>query len=278
MTIQLRVESKSIKYSTFLKGKFGRNNMKIVIFGGSGLIGTKLLNILNGQGHKTVSASPSHGVNAVTGKGLDEALKDADVVIDVMNSPSFEDNAVLNFFETSTNNLIAAAIKAKIKHYIALSVVGTERLQAGGYFRAKFLQENLIESSDLPYTILRATQFYEFMTIIAQASTEGQTVRLTSANLQPIAAEDVSKALADLANENPKNGIVEVAGPEKIGLDKLVKDVLEVHLDDRKVITDDNAPYFGMLVIDDNSLTPGINPRIGEIRYADWLQKSVSFA
>jgi uncharacterized protein YbjT (DUF2867 family) len=248
--------------------------MKMVIFGGSGLIGSGLIKVLNERGHKTVSASPSQGVNAVTGEGLDKALVDADVVIDVMNSPSFEDNAVLNFFEASTNNLIAAASKAKIKHYIALSVVGTERLQEGGYFRAKLLQENLISSSDLPYTILRATQFYEFMMGIAQASTEGQTIRLTSANLQPIAARDVSTALADIAIEEPKNGIVEVAGPEKIGLDTLVKEVLVAQSDEREVITDDNAPYFGMLVIDDQSLTPGLSPRIGQTRYTDWLQQS----
>ncbi|WP_200883418.1 SDR family oxidoreductase [Methylotenera versatilis] len=252
--------------------------MKTVIFGGSGLIGSKLIKILNGQGHETVSASPSQGINAVTGEGLDNALIGADVVIDVMNSPSFEDIAVLSFFESSTNNLIAAATKANIKHYIALSVVGTERLQAGGYFKAKLLQENLIKASKLPYTILRATQFYEFMMGIAQASTDGETVRLSSATLQPVAAADVSKALADIAIENPKNDIVEVAGPEKIGLDKLIQKVLDTHSDKRKVITDDNAPYFGMLVIDDASLTPGLNPRIGQIRYADWLQQSVSLA
>lgn len=250
--------------------------MKMVIFGGSGLIGSKLIKILNDQGHKTVSASPSQGINAITGEGLGNALVGADVVIDVMNSPSFEDTAVLSFFELSTNNLITAATKASIKHYVALSVVGTERLQAGGYFRAKLLQENLIKSSKLPYTILRATQFYEFMMGIAQASTDGQTVHLTSANLQPVAAADVSKALADIAIETPKNDIVEVAGPEKIGLDTLVKKVLAAHSDERKVITDVNAPYFGMLVIDDSSLTPGLNPRIGQTRYADWLQQSVS--
>lgn len=250
--------------------------MKMVIFGGSGLIGSKLIKILNEQGHETISASPSQGVNAVTGEGLDDALRGAEVVIDVMNSPSFEDTAVLNFFQASTNNLIAAANKVNIKHYVALSVVGTERLQSGGYFRAKLLQENLIKSSKLPYTIVRATQFYEFMMGIAQAGTDGKSIRLTSATLQPVAAVDVSKALADIAVETPKNDIVEVAGPEKIGLDELVKKVLDAHSDDRKVITDDNAPYFGMLVIDDVSLTPGLNPRIGQIRYADWLLQSVS--
>lgn len=249
--------------------------MKMVIFGGSGLIGSKLIKILSEQGHETVSASPSQGVNAVTGEGLDNALIGADVVIDVMNSPSFEDTAVLNFFESSTNNLIAAATKANVMHYVALSVVGTERLQAGGYFRAKLLQENLIKSSKLSYTILRATQFYEFMMGIAQASTDGEIVRLSSANLQPVAAADVSKVLADIAIAPPKNDTVEVAGPEKIGLDQLVKQVLVAHLDERKVITDDSAPYFGMLVIDDASLTPGLNPRIGKTRYADWLQQSV---
>lgn len=250
--------------------------MKIVIFGGSGLIGSKLIKILNEQGHETVSASPSQGINAVTGEGLNAALKGADVVVDVMNSPSFEDAAVLSFFESSTNNLITASNKANIKHYVALSVVGTERLQAGGYFRAKLLQENLIKASKLPYTILRATQFYEFMMGIAQSSTQGESVRVSSANLQPVAAEDVSKALADIANENPKNDTIEVAGPEKIGLDQLIQKVLVAHSDKRTVITDTNAPYFGMLVIDDASLTPGLNPRIGQTRYADWLQQTTA--
>ena len=250
--------------------------MKIVIFGGSGLIGSKLIKVLNEQGHKTISASPSQGINAVTGEGLDDALVGTDVVIDVMNSPSFEDAAVLSFFESSTNNLIAAATKAKIKHYVALSVVGTERLQTGGYFIAKLLQENLIKASKLPYTILRATQFYEFMMGIAQASTQGQSVRVSSATLQPIAAADVSKALADIANENPTNTTLEVAGPEKIGLDKLIQQVLAANSDERKVITDTNAPYFGMLVIDDASLTPGLNPRIGQTHYADWLHQTAA--
>jgi len=250
--------------------------MKMVIFGGSGLIGSKLIKILNEQDHTTVSASPSQGFNAVTGEGLDSTLVGADVVIDVMNSPSFEDAAVLSFFESSTKNLIAAASKANIKHYVALSVVGTERLQAGGYFRAKLLQENLIKASKLPYTILRATQFYEFMMGIAQASTQGKSVRVSSATLQPVAAEDVSRALADIASENPKNDTVEIAGPEKIGLDQLIQQVLAAHSDERTVITDINAPYFGMLVIDDASLTPGLNPRIGQTRYADWLEQSAA--
>ena len=250
--------------------------MKIVIFGGSGLIGSKLIKVLNEQGHETVSASPSQGINAVTGEGLDAALKGADVVVDVMNSPSFEDAAVMSFFESSTNNLITAANKANIKHYVALSVVGTERLQAGGYFRAKLLQENLIKASNLPYTILRATQFYEFMMGIAQSSTQGESVRVSSAKLQPVAAEDVSKALADIANGNPKNDTIEVAGPEKIGLDKLIQQVLVAHSDKRTVITDTNAPYFGMLVIDDASLTPGLNPRIGQTHYADWLHQTAA--
>lgn len=247
--------------------------MKMVIFGGSGLIGSKLIKILNEEGQETVSASPSQGVNAITGDGLDTALVGADVLIDVMNSPSFEDNAVLSFFEKTTINLIEAARKANIKHYIALSVVGTDRLQAGGYFRAKLVQENLIKSSKLQYTIVRATQFYEFMMGIADASTEGNNIRLSSAKLQPIAAADVSRALADIAIENPKNKTVEVAGPEKIGLDKLVQQVLVAKTDKRKVISDDNALYFGMLVINDASLTPSVNSRIGQTYYANWLQQ-----
>lgn len=249
--------------------------MKVIVIGGTGLIGSKLITLLDNEGHTTVSASPSNGINAVTGEGLDHAFNGAEIVVDVTNSPSFEDNAVLDFFKTSTNNIISAARKANVKHFIALSVVGTEKLQDSGYFRAKLLQENLIRESKLPFTILRATQFYEFITSIADAATSDQTIKLTSAELQPVAAIDVAKALAKLTNETPVNKIVEVAGPERIGLDALVRKILSANSDQRKVITDDSAPYFGTLQINSDSLTPNEDPRVGNIRYDDWLKEAV---
>jgi uncharacterized protein YbjT (DUF2867 family) len=249
--------------------------MKVIVVGGTGLIGSKLITLLNIEGNITVSASPSKGINSVTGEGLDQAFKGADIVIDVTNSPSFEDNAVLDFFKTSTNNIILAATKANVKHYIALSIVGTERLQDSGYFRAKLLQENLIKESTIPFTILRATQFFEFITSIADVATSDQTIKLTSAELQPVAAIDVAKTLAKLTNEKPANKIIEVAGPEKIGLDTLVRKVLSANSDQRKVITDDSAPYFGTLQINSDSLTPDDGSTIGNIRYDDWLKEAV---
>jgi uncharacterized protein YbjT (DUF2867 family) len=249
--------------------------MKIIIFGGSGLIGKKLTNILKVKGHSVVVASPSFGIDAVTGEGVNNALESADVLIDAMNSPSFEDTAVLNFFKTTTQNLITAACKAKVKHYIALSVVGTDRLQAGGYFKAKLAQETLIQESTLPYTILRATQFYEFMMSIAYVSTVNQTVRVAPAKLQPIAAEDVSKALADIALDSPLNTILEIAGPEKINLHILIKKILEAHSDNREVVADNSATYFG-IPIDDSSLTPQASSCQGLIHYDEWIQQSVA--
>jgi uncharacterized protein YbjT (DUF2867 family) len=249
--------------------------MKVIVVGGTGLIGSKLITLLNIEGNTTVSASPSKGINSVTGEGLDQAFKGADIVIDVTNSPSFEDNAVLDFFKTSTNNIILAATKANVKHYIALSIVGTERLQDSGYFRAKLLQENLIKESTIPFTILRATQFFEFITSIADVATSDQTIKLTSAELQPVAAIDVANTLAKLTNEKPANKIIEVAGPEKIGLDTLVRKVLSANSDQRKVITDDSAPYFGTLQINSDSLTPDDGSTIGNIRYDDWLKEAV---
>ncbi|RYD30664.1 MAG: SDR family oxidoreductase, partial [Verrucomicrobiaceae bacterium] len=239
---------------------------KIVVIGGSGLIGSRLVKILRQQGHEVLAASPSTGVNALTGEGLAEALSGADVVIDVANSPSFEDTAVLHFFETSGRNLVAAEKEAGVKHHIALSVVGTERLQASGYFRAKLVQENLIAASGIPHTIVRATQFFEFVGAIAQGATQGETVRLSSALMQPILAEDVSGALAEIATELPVNGMIELAGPEPIPMNELVSRYLESNGDSREVITDDSAGYFGTPV-DDHSLTPGADPRLGGTRY-----------
>ena len=219
--------------------------MKIVVIGGSGLIGTKLVNNLRQQGHEVVAASPSSGVNTLTGEGLAEALAGAQVVVDVANSPSFEDKAVLEFFETSGRNLLAAEAAAGVGHHVALSVVGTDRLLESGYFRAKMAQENLIKASTIPYTIVRATQFFEFVGGIAQSGTDGQTVRLSPALMQPIASDDVAAALADVAVGAPVNGTIELAGPEPIRLDELVRRFLSATQDPREVITDVHARYFG---------------------------------
>src|SRR5256886_1399273 len=250
------------------------NKMKIVVIGGTGLIGSKVVSILRQRGHQVVAASPSSGVNTLTGEGLAEALTDAQVVVDVANSPSFEDKAVLEFFETSGRNLLAAEAAAGVGHHIALSVVGTDRLLASGYFRAKMAQENLIKASRIPYTIVRATQFFEFVGAIAQSATDGQTVRLPPALMQPIVSDDVAAALADLAVKKPLNGSVELAGPEPIRMDELVRRFLSANRDARKVTTDAHAGYFGTAV-NDQSLTPGDNPRIGPTRFEDWLRRSI---
>jgi uncharacterized protein YbjT (DUF2867 family) len=244
--------------------------MKIVVIGGTGLVGTKLVDNLRQQGHRAIAASPSTGVNTLTGEGLAEALIGAQVVVDVANSPSFEDKAVLSFFEKSGRNLLAAELAAGVRHHVALSVVGTDRLLASGYFRAKMAQENLIKSAPIPHTIVRATQFFEFVGGIAQLSTEGQTVRLPPALMQPIAADDVAAALADVAIAKPLNDMVELAGPEPIRLDELVRRFLDATRDERKVLTDDHALYYGVKV-NDQSLTPGKHPRLGPTRFAEWL-------
>jgi len=247
--------------------------MKIVVIGGSGLIGTKLVKNLRQLGHEVVPASPSSGVNTITGVGLAEALAGAQVVVDVTNSPSWEDKAVLQFFETSTRNLLAAEAAAGVGHHVALSVVGTDRLLASGYFRAKMAQENLIKASKVPYTIVRATQFFEFVNGIAQSATDGQTVRLPPALMQPIVSDDVAAALADVTLGEPVNGMDELAGPEPIRLDELVRRFLSAKQDARQVVADVHARYFG-LELNDQSLTPGDNPRIGPTYFADWLSRS----
>jgi uncharacterized protein YbjT (DUF2867 family) len=254
--------------------QIGRFILKIVVIGGSGLIGKKLVKNLREQGHEVVAASPSSGVNTLTGEGLAEALAGAQVVVDVANSPSFEDKAVLEFFETSGRNLLAAEATAGVGHHVALSVVGTDRLLVSGYFRAKMAQENLIKASPVPYTIVRATQFFEFMGSIAQSATDGQTVRLSSALLQPIASDDVAAVMADVAVKEPVNGMVELAGPQLIPLDELVRQFLRATGDARKVTTDVHALYFG-IELNDQSLTPGDNPRIGPTRFEDWLSRSI---
>ena len=247
--------------------------MKIVVIGGSGLIGKKLMNKLRESGHEALAASPSSGVNTVTREGLAQALAGAQVVVDVANAPDWEDNAVLAFFETSGRNLLAAEAAAGVGHHVALSVVGTDRLLANGYFRAKMAQEKLIKASPIPYTIVRATQFYEFVGGIAQLATEGQTVRLPPVLMQPIAADDVAAVIADVALAEPLNGTFELAGPEPIRQDDLVRQFLKATGDARTVITDPKALYYG-ITVNDQSLTPGDNPRLGTIRFEDWLRRS----
>jgi uncharacterized protein YbjT (DUF2867 family) len=248
--------------------------MKIVVVGGSGLIGKKLVSNLRQHGHEVIAASPSTGVNTVTGEGLAEALAGAQVVIDVANAPSWEDNAVLAFFETGGRNLLAAEADAGVRHHIALSVVGTDRLLASGYFRAKMAQENLIKVSKIPYTIVRATQFFEFVGAIAQTATDGQTVRLPPALMQPITSDDVAALMADVAVAEPSNGTVELAGPEPIRMDELVRQFLSANRHTQKVTTDAHAHYYG-IAVNDQSLTPGDNPRIGPTRFESWLGRTI---
>lgn len=247
-------------------------NMKIVVIGGTGLIGARLVNRLRQQGHETVAASPSQGINSVTGEGLVAALAGARVVVDVTNSPSWEDKAVLEFFETSTRNLLAAEAVAGVGHHIALSVVGSERLLASGFFRAKMAQEKLILTSPVPHTIVRATQFFEFVGSIANSATDGQTVRLPSALMQPMAADDVAAALAEIAVEDPLNGMVELGGPEAIPLDEVVRQFLKANRDPRPVVTDGQARYFG-IPLNHRTLVPGENPRLGPTRFEAWLRR-----
>ncbi|HWD91389.1 MAG TPA: SDR family oxidoreductase [Verrucomicrobiae bacterium] len=248
--------------------------MKIVVIGGTGLIGAKVVNNLQQQGHETVAASPSRGVNSVTGEGLAAALAGAQVMVDVTNAPSWEDQAVLEFFESSTRNLLAAEAAAKIRHHVALSVVGTERLLASGYFRAKMAQEKLIQASPVPYTILRATQFFEFVGGIANSATDGQTVRLSSALIQPIVSDDVAAAVASVAVAAPLNAMIEVAGPEAIPIDEIVRKFLKSNHDPRTVITDEKAAYFG-IPLKERSLVPDGKPwRLGATRFEDWLRRS----
>ncbi len=251
--------------------------MKIVVIGGSGLIGSKLVSKLRESGHKVIAASPSKGVNTITGQGLSEALSGAQVVVDVANSPSFEDNAVMEFFKTSGRNLLAAEAASGVGHHVALSVVGTDRLLASGYFRAKMAQEDLIKASNIPYTIVRATQFFEFVGAIAQSGTDGQTVRLPPALMQPIVSDDVAQALADVAVAEPQNGTVELAGPEAIRMDELARRFMIASGGARQVITDPKATYYGTPV-NDQSLTPGETPLLGPTRFDDWLSRSLLHA
>jgi uncharacterized protein YbjT (DUF2867 family) len=254
------------------KYQLGGITMKIVIIGGSGLIGSKVVRKLGEQGNEVVPASPNTGVNTLTGDGLAEVLKGADVVVDVSNSPSFEDTAVLNFFRTSTTNLLEAEATSGVRHHVALSVVGTDRLSESGYMRAKIAQEKLIERSSIPYSIVHATQFFEFIKGIADASTDGDTVRLAPVLIQPMAAEDVATAVATVAVGAPLNGIVEVAGPEQFHLDEIVRRYLAAREDPRSVIADPNARYYGA-ELGERTLVPDINATIGETRFEDWLSR-----
>ncbi|CAN7727750.1 SDR family oxidoreductase [Paenibacillus sp. LjRoot56] len=250
--------------------------MKIVVIGGSGLIGKKLVNNLRQLGHEVVAASPSLGVNTITGEGLAETLVGAQVVVDVSNAPSWEDQAVLDFFVTSNTNLLAAEATAGVSHHVALSVVGTERLLQSGYFRAKLAQEELIQNSKIPYTIVRATQFFEFIGGIADVATEGEIVRLPSALMQPIVSDDVAAALVDFTLAAPVNGIVDVAGPDQIRMDELVRQFFSVTKDTRQVVTDAKAPYYGSVEVNDQSLVPtGSNARITTTHFKDWLSRSI---
>ncbi len=245
--------------------------MKIVVIGGTGLIGSKLVNQLSQIGHTVIPASPASGVNTITGEGLKEVLKDADVVVDVSNSPSFEDKAVMEFFQTSTMNLLTAATYAEVKHYVALSVVGTDRLPGSGYLRAKFAQEELIRVSGLPYTILRSTQFFEFAGRIAQAATVGNEVHIPTGAIQPIASEETVAALADVVIAPPVNAIVEVGGPERMPMSEFIRYYLNATEDPRQLVPDDHAVYFGV-ELDDTSLVTGDNARLGKIKYEDWFR------
>ena len=249
--------------------------MKIVVIGGTGLIGSKTVAILREGGHEVVAASPNTGVNTITGEGLKEAMAGTQVVIDLANSPSFEDKAVLEFFQTSGRNLHAAEAAAGVGHHVALSIVGTDRTPDNGYFRAKVAQEKLIENSGIPYTIIRSTQFLDFLGRIADSGTDGRTVRLSPGLFQPIAADDVAANVADVALAAPRNGIVEIAGPEQAPFNEIVARYLKAVGDPREVVSDPEARYFGSRV-EERSLVPLGEARLGRIGLDEWLRRSVA--
>jgi uncharacterized protein YbjT (DUF2867 family) len=249
--------------------------MRIVVIGGSGLIGSKLVSKLSEHGHDALAASPDSGVNTLTGEGLDEALDGASVVVDVSNAPAWEDAAVMEFFRTSSGNLLAAEAAAGVAHHVALSVVGTERLTESGYFRAKLAQEELIAGSSMPYSIVRATQFYEFMKRIADDATDGSTVRLPPALIQPMAADDVASGVGRVAGGAPLNGMVEIAGPEQFRLDELIRGVLKRRNDPREVVADPQARYFGIRP-GERTLLPGADARVAETTFSEWLEQQLT--
>lgn len=249
--------------------------MKIVVIGGTGLIGSKLVDLLRRRGNEVVAASPNTGVNTLTGEGLAEALAGADVVVDVANSPSFEDEAVMDFFLTAGRNLLAAEKAAGVKHHVALSIVGTQRLPESGYLRAKAAQENLIKSSGVPWSILQSTQFFEFIERIAQGGLDGDVYRLSPALMQPIVSDEVVAVLADISLGAPLDDTVEVGGPEAIPIDELARELLSARQDPRRIVPDAHARYFGA-ELNDQSLIPGPNARLGSLTYGDWLRQSIS--
>jgi uncharacterized protein YbjT (DUF2867 family) len=251
--------------------------MKIVVIGGTGLIGSKTVAILRQGGHEVVAASPKSGINTITGEGLKEALAGAQVVIDLANSPSFDDKAVMEFFETSGRNLLAAEAAAGVRHHVALSIVGTDRTPDNGYFRAKVAQEKLIEASGIPYTIIRATQFMEFLGAIAASATDGKTVRVSPGLFQPIAADDVAANVADVALAAPRNGIVEIAGPERAPFNEIIARYLKGVGDPREVVRDPEARYWGGRV-EERSLVPLGEARLGRIGLDEWLRRSQAAA
>lgn len=248
--------------------------MKVVVIGGTGLIGSKLVAKLTERGHEAIAASPNTGVNTLTGEGLAEVMEGASVVVDVSNSPSFADEPVMSFFKTSTTNLLAAEAKAGVGHHVALSVVGTERLSESGYFRAKMAQEKLIKESSIPYSIVHATQFYEFLKSIAQAATDGNMVHLAPVLIQPIAADDVAKAVGRTAVGSPLNGTIEVAGPRQYRLDELIRMALRARGIELKVVADPQARYFGAL-LGERTLVPWGDAMLSETRFEDWLKQPV---
>lgn len=249
--------------------------MKIVVIGGTGLIGSKTVERLRKKGHEVLAASPESGVNSFTGEGLPQALAGVQIVIDLANSPSFEDKAALEFFETAGRNLLAAEAVAGVKHHIALSVVGAERLPGSGYLRAKMAQERLIRNAGIPYTIVHSTQFFEFLGGIVKSATVGDTVLVSSAYFQPISSDDVADTMASVALSAPVNGVIEIAGPEPFRMSELVARYLKATNDPRKVIGDPHALYFGT-ELDDGSLVPGANPRIGAKHFEDWFSQASS--
>ena len=250
-----------------------QRSKKIVVVGGTGLIGSKVVTNLNGQGYEAVAASPNSGVNTLTGEGLAEVLKGASIVVDVSNSPSFEDVAVMKFFKTSTGNLLKYEADAGVQHHVALSVVGSERLPDSGYLRAKVVQENLINESSIPYSIVRATQFFEFFKSIADSATEGNAVRVPPVRFQPLAADDVGRVVSKVAIGSPLNGMIELGGPEQFRFDDFIRRGLNANKDPREVVADPHARYFGT-ELTEYSLVPDTHALLGEIRFADWLSRS----
>lgn len=248
--------------------------MKIVVIGGTGLIGSRLVSSLKRLGHEAIPAAPNTGVNTLTGEGVAEVLAGAQVVVDLSNSPSFEDQAVLDFFQTSGRNLLAAEQAAGVGHHIALSIVGVDHLTASGYMRAKIAQEALIKASPVPYTILRSTQFFPFITGIIQSATKGDEIHLPTALVQPIDADDVVAALTDIVIGQPLNGVTEIAGPEALPMNRFAEEYLSAKGDPRLVVGDASAPYFGA-ILEERSLTPGAGPRLGTVTVADWLREAI---